>query len=160
MRLLEGRGPCWPNYTFEIPWHKHQLPPFSIKTKWYCKKLVVSLLHLSPTKPVLKWDTHCESQFLSALSYGFLVCLVGLDKGKNLSRCLCPGSRPIFCLACNSPLTDSQAVASWKFVAKKSQSFMAGYYQPNSSQSFGSTFNSERGAPLQPHDHVSRQSVC
>ena len=49
-----------------------------------------------------------------------LVCLVCLDKGGNLSRCLCPGSRPIFCLACNSPLTDSQAVASWKFVAKVS----------------------------------------
>ena len=73
-----------------------------------------------------------------------LVCLVGLDKGKNLSRCLCPGSRPIFCLACNSPLTDSQAVASWEFVAKVSVLFMAGYYQPNWSQSFGSTFNSER----------------
>ena len=41
-------------------------------------------------------------------------------QGENLSRCLCPGSRPIFCLACNSPLTDSQAVASWKFVAKVS----------------------------------------
>ena len=39
----------WPKYTFEIPWHKHQLPPFSIKTKWYCKRLV---LHLSP-KPAL-----------------------------------------------------------------------------------------------------------
>ena len=30
MTLLEGRGPCWPKYTFEIPWHKHQLPPSTI----------------------------------------------------------------------------------------------------------------------------------
>ena len=45
--LLEGRGPCWPKYTFEIPWHKHQLPPFSIKTKWYCKRMILQKISVA-----------------------------------------------------------------------------------------------------------------
>ena len=160
MTLLEERGPCWPKYTFEIPWHKHQLPPFSIK--WYCKRLVVSLLHLSPTKPVLKWDTHCESQFLSALSYGFLISFVLFvwTMGKTCLAVSVLVRVRFFCLACNSPLTDSQAVASWKFVAKVSVLLWLVTINQIDLKVLVQHLIQREKAPLQSDDHVSRQSVC
>ena len=156
MRLLEGRGPCWPKHTFEIPWHKHQLPPFSIK--WYCKRssaFVAPESHQAQMRHTL-WKSIFVCTFVR---FPHLVCLVCLDNGKNLSRCLCPGSRPIFCLACNSPLTDSQAVASWKFVAKVSVLLWLVTINQIDLKVLVQHLI-QRGAPLQSDDHVSRQSVC